>query len=121
MSVASTLPSRLSVAAGFLGRLRGLLGSDAEETRGSWLLIVPCSSIHTLGMRYAIDIAFLGERGEVLRVEEAVRPGRLRLGARGAVAVVERPAGGGGEVWLKPGAKAPVNVLDALSRERGSA
>jgi uncharacterized membrane protein (UPF0127 family) len=55
------------------------------------LLIPRCSSVHTFGMRFAIDIAFLGPDGQVLRLERAVPPRRV-LRCRGAVAVLERRA-----------------------------
>jgi hypothetical protein len=43
-------------------------------------------------MRFAIDVAFLDERGRPLRVERSVRAGRM-LVCRNAFAVIEAPAG----------------------------
>ena len=44
-------------------RLRGLLGTgpDAEPA-----MLVRCGSVHTFGMTYALDVALVGELGEVL-------------------------------------------------------
>jgi uncharacterized protein len=53
------------------------------------LLIPRCRSIHTFGMRFAIDVTFLDENGHVLRVERAVPPRRV-LFERRAFAVLER-------------------------------
>ena len=39
-------------------RLRGLLGRDGLPA-GTGLWIRPCNAVHTLGMRFAIDIVFL--------------------------------------------------------------
>lgn len=71
-------------------RLRGLLGTHEPPAQG--LYITPCSSVHTMGMRYPIDLVFLARDGRVLRVAEAVPPWRV-VGARGAYAVAEFAAG----------------------------
>jgi uncharacterized protein len=56
------LGGRIRTASTFLPRLVGLLGTAAiEDGEGLW--IVPCRSVHNLGMRYPIDVAFLGARG----------------------------------------------------------
>ena len=74
-------------------RLRGLLGrrplaGDAAEA----LWLSPCSSVHTFGMGYPLDLLFLGRQGEVLGWREGVKP--WRAGAhRGAHATVELRAG----------------------------
>ncbi len=72
-------------------RLLGLafLGSIPP---GHALFIPDCRSIHTFGMRFPIDVAFLDAAGRVIRVERAVGPGRVLLG-RGACAGVEARAG----------------------------
>lgn len=71
-------------------RLRGLLGTREPPVQG--LYLVPCRSVHTMGMRYPIDLVFLAKDGRVLRVVEAVPPWRV-VGARGAHAVAEFAAG----------------------------
>ncbi len=56
------------------------------------LLIPRCRSVHTFGMRFALDLYFLGEGGVV--VEAVLGVGARRLaGCRGARAVLEIPAG----------------------------
>src|SRR3954470_19848181 len=59
---------------------------------GHALLIPDCRSVHTFGMRFAIDIAFLDAAGRAIRIERAV-PSRRVLWCRGAFAVLEAPAG----------------------------
>lgn len=49
---------RVSVASTFAQRARGLLGT---QPRPELLMIAPCHSIHTFGMRYPIHIAFFDE------------------------------------------------------------
>ncbi|HVW19161.1 MAG TPA: DUF192 domain-containing protein [Solirubrobacteraceae bacterium] len=72
-------------------RMRGLLGRRSLEA-GEGLLIEPAGSIHMLGMRFAIDAAFLDRGRRVLRVAEGLAPWRMAA-CRGARSVLELPAG----------------------------
>jgi uncharacterized membrane protein (UPF0127 family) len=45
---------------------------------GHVLLIEPCRSVHTFGMRFALDLVWLDRDGRVARVDHAVAPNRLR-------------------------------------------
>jgi len=83
------------VAKGFRTRLRGLSRRDRAEA-GPGLLIPGCSSVHTFGMRFALDLYFLDREGQVISVRRSVPPRRL-VWQRGAVAVLEIPATQGGE------------------------
>ncbi|MFN3653003.1 MAG: DUF192 domain-containing protein [Armatimonadota bacterium] len=60
---------------------------------GEGLWLVPGGSIHTWGLRYAIDVLFLDRDLRVLRVARGVRPWRVALAPRGTAGVVELPAG----------------------------
>jgi len=55
------------------------------------LLIEPCSSIHTMFMRFTIDVVFLDKERRVVKVA-TVPPFRAALGG-GGHAVLELPAG----------------------------
>ena len=55
-------------------RLLGLAFLDREDA-GPGLLIPDCCSVHTFGMRFSLDVWFLGPYGEPLDV-------RRELGAR---------------------------------------
>lgn len=75
----------------WLGRLAGLLGRRPPRLPvGIWL--APCRAVHTIGMRYALDLFFLDRHGRVVRVVSALPPWRLALCLR-AVSVVELEAG----------------------------
>jgi hypothetical protein len=76
----------------FVGRAVGLLGRR-ELATGAAMWIRPCRSIHTLGMRFAIDAVFLDRRLEVVRVCRGVRPWRVVPLVWRARSVVELPAG----------------------------
>lgn len=88
------------MAVGFLSRLVGLAGLRRDEV-GAGLLIRHCSSVHTFGMRFALDLLFLDGRGEVLATRRGVRPRRF-VSHRRAAAVLEIPAGQGGD-FSEPG------------------
>lgn len=80
------------LAMGLVARAHGLLGTHRDWGGGSCVLALPrCKSVHTIGMRYAIDVAFIDRRGVVLRVERDVTPGRLLL-CRHAYCTLERPS-----------------------------
>jgi uncharacterized membrane protein (UPF0127 family) len=53
------------------------------------LELSPCRSIHTFGMRFALDLIWLDGEGRVVRVDAAVPPRRVRtcLGARSVIEV----------------------------------
>jgi uncharacterized membrane protein (UPF0127 family) len=92
-------------------RLLGLAGLE-DLPAGVALLLPRCASIHTIGMRFALDVEFLDRDGRLLRRVEGVEPDRV-VWCRGAAAVVERRAGqrepggpaalgGGGPVLRRP-------------------
>lgn len=83
------------MATGFRARLLGLAFLGRERA-GSGLLIPRCSSVHTFGMRFALDLVFLDELGVPLATRRNVPPRRLARHRR-AAAVLEIPAGQGGE------------------------
>jgi uncharacterized membrane protein (UPF0127 family) len=94
---------RVRVADGFISRALGLLvGAPLRAAEG--LLIAPCSSIHTIGMRYPIDVVFVARDARVLRVYPNVRAGRLRF-APGARGVLELRSGVAALYGLEPGVR----------------
>lgn len=72
-------------------RMRGLLG-HAPLRQGEGLLIAPCNSVHTLAMRYDIDVLFLTLERDVIKLSRALRPWRA-TGAWQAASVLELLAG----------------------------
>ena len=57
-------------------RMRGLLG-HAPLKAGQGLLIKPCNMIHTVGMRYSIDVVYVDGQGRVLKIARDVAPLRM--------------------------------------------
>lgn len=88
----------IPVAKDFRTRLRGLAFRDRDEA-GPGLLIPRCSSVHTFGMRFELDVFFLDEAGRIIDIRRRLPPHRV-VWCRGASAVLEIPAGEGGEFSL---------------------
>lgn len=76
---------------GFTARLRGLLGHPPPAAGTAWWF-ARCGAVHTMGMRYPIDVVFLSKHGAVLRVVPWLAPGRA-CWQRGAAQVLELAAG----------------------------
>ena len=72
-------------------RLRGLLGRTGLAA-DEGIFFRPAGSIHTMFMRFAIDVVFLDRDLRVLKVTRALPPWRV-AGARGAKCVLELAAG----------------------------
>jgi uncharacterized protein len=70
-------------------RLLGLMGLD-DLPAGIGLHLRPARSIHTFGMRFALDLIWLDAEGRAVRVDHGVRPRRVRA-CRAARAVLEIP------------------------------
>ena len=86
------LGDKVRTASTFLSRLAGLLGTAAlAEGEGLW--IVPCRGVHTLGMRYPIDVAFLDARGVVVGILRRFPPNRVGRVVRDARGALELRAG----------------------------
>ena len=79
----------LEVMDSFRGRGRGLLGRDGIDGA---ILLKPARAVHTIGMRFPIDVAFCDSDMVVVR---KVRMGRHRLGrpCLKACQVIEAQAG----------------------------
>jgi uncharacterized membrane protein (UPF0127 family) len=67
-------------------RLRGLSYTEPSQP----LLIPRCRSVHTFGMRYALDLYWLDERNDLVRLDTNVGPRRVRT-CRRARSVLEVP------------------------------
>lgn len=75
------------------------LGGLTALPDDSGLLIAPCRSVHTFGMRFALDLVWLDGDERVRAVTQDVSPRRLRtdLGARAVIEV----AHGRGELFAQ--------------------
>lgn len=106
------LADRAGVADRFWQRARGLLGR-APLAEGEGLILRPCKAVHTWGMGYPIDVAFLDPSGRVVASYEGVGPNRRTAWHAGADCALELPAGSLG--------RASVAVGDRISWEEARA
>ncbi len=67
---------RVPAASGRRARLLGLALLDRDDA-GPGLLIPRCRSVHTFGMRFALDLVFLDSAGRVVGLRLAVPPARI--------------------------------------------
>lgn len=85
----------LEIADDRRSRARGLLGRDGLEGDDGFdgaLLLPHTRSVHSLGMRFPIDVALCTDDLEVVRTLR-LRPHRLALPSRGGRQVIEAEAG----------------------------
>ncbi len=86
------IASSCYLADSFFTRLKGLLGRK-QMSEGEGLLIIPCSSVHTLGMKMIIDVVFLSSDCQVLHIIEEMQPGKLSPIIKNSSSVLELPPG----------------------------
>lgn len=86
------LATRLSVAETHWSRFCGLMGAEAASFRaGQGLWILPSRGVHTLAMRFPIDVIYLDRQKIVLHLEEDLKPWRLAPVRMQAASVLELP------------------------------
>ncbi len=111
------LPSNRRVAGivradNWLAKGWGVLGRPGlPPGEGLWLPGV--ASVHTLGVRFALDLLFLDSALHTLRVDFNVMPGRPLVGVPGAAHTLELGTG------TLAALQAPVKVGDGWRLERG--
>jgi len=87
-------------------RRRGLLGRDGLDGA---LVLRPCRSVHTLRMRFPIDVAFVDHDGVVVAIR-TLRPWRISPFVWRAAMAIEAEAGAFERWRLRPGDKVEVKL-----------
>ena len=82
----------VKLADNFFSRTIGLL-SKKSLSEGEGLVIKPCCSIHTLFMRFEIDVLFVNKKNEIVALYENVKPWRILPIHPTSHYVIEVPAG----------------------------
>jgi len=86
------LTERGRVADSFSTRLVGLL-RDKTLGIGDGLWIVPCNSIHSIGMQFVFDAIFLDKNLKVVHLVREMKPWRISKIVFAAHSVLELPPG----------------------------
>jgi uncharacterized protein len=80
----------LEVADTTRARARGLMGRDGFDGA---ILLKPAMQVHTVGMRFPIDVAYCTRDLRVVECVLGMRPGRVGRPRFGARVVIEAEAG----------------------------
>jgi len=84
--------NQVDIANTFFQRTRGLLGRTAL-IKGEALFIPECGAIHTLFMRFSIDVVFFNKQNRVNKIIPCLLPFRFALGPWGTQGVLELQCG----------------------------
>jgi hypothetical protein len=87
----AVLADKVKVADRPWQRLVGLLNRRSLE-KGEALILKPCLSIHTLFMRFSIDVLFLDKDNRVIGILHSFKPFRFSPLYFNAVLAIEFPA-----------------------------
>jgi uncharacterized protein len=86
------LSTHLSVADTHWSRLRGLMWKDAANfPAGDGLWITPSRGVHTLAMKFTIDVLYLDTNKFVVHVERDLKPWRIARVSLHTASVLELP------------------------------
>lgn len=112
------LAGRGNIAAQLWARLLGLIGRSSFEF-GEGLLLIGTRGIHTIGMRFPIDVLWLDEGGQALYSIHALEPFRFSPFIRKAAMVLELPAGVLRETGTQVGDRIEITVTESRTAKRG--
>lgn len=88
----TVLGERIEVAETSISRMVGLLGKRGLEP-GTGLLIIPSQAIHTVAMRFSIDVIYVDRKWRVLHLRPSMPPYRLSGVYFRSLCVIELPEG----------------------------
>jgi uncharacterized membrane protein (UPF0127 family) len=86
------ISSRVFIADSFFRRFSGLLFRKPLKS-GEVFILKNCRSIHTIGMRYSLDAAFMDNDGKIIAVFENFGPWKITPYIAKAVSVLEARSG----------------------------
>ena len=97
----TVLGDRIQAARTSKERRTGLLKHEGlADGEGLW--IVPCESVHSFGMKFAIDVVFVNRKKVVVKVRPNMVQWRIAFSIR-AHSVVELPVGTIDKTGTRPG------------------
>jgi len=94
-------------------RRKGLLGRVSLAS-GHAMIIAPSSGIHTVGMRFPLDVLFVSRAGLIVKVRRDLRPFRISVALR-AFAAIELAAGATSHIDFRRGDVVEISAIDAPS------
>jgi uncharacterized membrane protein (UPF0127 family) len=113
------LATNLAVAQTHWSRLRGLLGATESDFRnGCGLWIRPCRGVHTLAMRFPIDVVYLDHAGAVVHLERGLQPWRFAPVRLQAASVLELPRNTVTSTGTEVGDRIEINIGEQVQPPR---
>jgi len=106
------LATHARIAEHLLERVVGLLGRASLEA-GEALVFPRCRAIHTVGMRFPIDVMFIDQAWRVVALNPSVPPGRLLGPIRSAWGTIEMASGAIQRCQLNVGEQ--LDLIDAAN------
>ena len=100
-------------------RMRGLIGRASLQPNEG-LLLLGTRAIHTVGMRFPIDVLFLNEDGWIIHSIHALKPFRFSPYVKNATMVIELPSGVLRETGTQVGDWIKVTRLSRVTTQRPS-
>ena len=88
----TVLGERIGIANTSWSRMKGLLGKTGLDL-GTGLLIIPSQAVHTIAMRFPIDVLFVDRNDRVIYTQSSLMPFRLTGVHWKARCVLELPVG----------------------------
>ncbi|CAG0978514.1 hypothetical protein ANRL3_01979 [Anaerolineae bacterium] len=98
-------------------RMRGLIGRPSLQPNEG-LLLLGTRAIHTIGMRFSIDVLFLNSDGWVIHSIHSLKPFRSSPYVKNATMVIELPAGVLRETGTQVGDWIKVTRLSRVTPQR---
>src|SRR3990167_5746275 len=92
LSKNTALAEKAKLADNFFQRLIGLMGK-ANLPAGGALILKPCTSIHTIFMRFPIDAAFVNRQNRIIKIYPCLKPWRLTGMFFNSLLCLELPVG----------------------------
>ena len=104
----NTIGDSIEVADTSLTRFVGLLGRR-QISAGGGLWIKPSSGVHTIGMKFPIDVIGLNSKREVIKLWPNLKPWRMSPISLRLRSVIELPAGRIAECQVELGDKLEID------------
>jgi len=92
---------KVRVADSFITRFIGLL-RDKGLNDDEGLLITKCRQVHTIGMKFNIDVIFLSCEDKIIHIESKMKPYKISKYVKDACKVLELKEGAAEKYGLKP-------------------
>ena len=102
ITTGEVIADKVRIARDFKSRSIGLLNRTSLGD-GEALLIRPCPSVHTLFMKFHIDVLFLSKEGKIVKIVHSLKPWRLSGCLLSCLMVLELPPGKIAKTTIKLG------------------